>query len=83
MGAPKIRQIRKEALRIQRNIHRSLRQGSPAFVTVVQNENTKKILGILHNRGDAAQWYEWARAKGIDADHAELIDQELFIGGVS
>ena len=76
MGAPKIRQRRAEAHRIVRNTLDRLRSHSAPCVTVIQDERTKAVLGVLIDRNTYPAW----QAKNLEASaHAELIDFPLSI----
>ncbi len=76
MGAPKIRQSRKEAIHTVQRMKAKLRYNAKPSVTVLQDEITKKVLAVLIDRNAFSKFQEKTE---LDISHAEMIDFELFV----
>jgi hypothetical protein len=72
MGAPRIkRSALKEQLRVRRDMRkRAALSPGEVFVTVVQHETSKEIVGVAVSREAADR----LRAQVNDSEHCELID---------
>lgn len=79
MGAPRIhRKLLDEQHRRMKLFKKSARLG-PSFVTVMQDQTTKAVLGVLLDRNDLERFIRKCEAEGVDPSSAEAIDFQVFV----